>query len=94
MRVRTSATPDPEVLLALERVHRRRGARPRDAVDLRQVEAVRAQRDLQACDLRVDRSVRGGRRGQRDRCGGDRDEAAHEPDSFRPGAAVPAAKRR
>ena len=52
-------------MAALERVHRRGRARTGDPVDLREIEAVRAQRDLQPGDLRVSGSVCGGRRGKR-----------------------------
>ena len=85
---------DREAVLALKAVDRGGCLRPGDAVDLREVEAVRAQGDLQPGDLRVDPCV--GDRGQEQR-GRDDDEpqTAHESGPFapvrRPPSAVPAA---
>ncbi len=80
---------DTQVMAALERVHRGRRPRTCDPVDLREIEAVRAQGDLQPGDLRVSGSVCGGRRGKR----GDRQddpEAAHQGGPFGPRTRVPA----
>jgi hypothetical protein len=70
-------------------MHGGSGARPGDPVDLREVEAVRAQGDLQTCDLGISGSVN--RRGGRQRTGetDERNAAAHESDQFGPRRAAP-----
>jgi uncharacterized membrane protein (DUF373 family) len=80
-------------VLALECVDRGCGARPGDPVDLRKVETVRAEGDLQTRDLRISGSVN--RRGGRQRTGetDERNAAAHESDQFCPGGVVPPSTR-
>ena len=67
---------DRQPVRALERVHRGRRARACDPVDLREVETVRAQGDLQPGDLRVDAGVNG--RDGRQRSDGDDERDASD----------------
>ncbi len=74
---------DPKVVRALECVDGRRRAGSCDPVDLREVEPVRAQGDLEPRDLRVDAGEGGGGRGEsRDRRKDG--ETSHGGGTFRP----------
>ena len=73
-----------QVVAALERAHGRGRARPGDPVDLGEIEAVRAQGDLQARDLRVSACRGDGRRGKRGDRQDDDPKTAHQGRTLRP----------